>query len=137
MRRFTIIKSDNHVYIDGQMMVVDCSSLPDDFHALQWDVEKGEGWIEYVNHVRPNEPITDIEAYQNFITGWLTEETRQKELVKIQQAEWERIQQERRDRTEKMKAWEEDNKVYTATDKIAYEAFYDEETGTFKPSHTS
>ncbi len=137
MRRFTIIKDDHTVYIDGQPMVVDCSSLPDDFHALQWDDELGEGWVEPVGHSRANERITDLSAYQKFIDGWLAEETRLREMARIQKEEEERILQERNALEERKRIWEEDNKIYTATDKIAYEAFYDDQDGTFKPSQTS
>lgn len=137
MRWLSIIKEDNHVYIDGQMMTVDCSSLPDDFHALQWDNEKGEGWVEPVGHNGPNQKVTDLSPYQKFIDGWLAEEARLKGLAKAQQLEIEQLARERAAREEEIKVWEQAKNVYTATDKAAFEAFYDEETGTFKPSHTS
>ena len=46
-KKVTIIPSDNHVYVDGAgtFMTVDCSSLPSDIHAIQWDGTKGR--IEY------------------------------------------------------------------------------------------
>ena len=39
--QITIIKEDNFVSIDGVQKEMDCSFLPDDFHALQFDGSKG------------------------------------------------------------------------------------------------
>lgn len=64
----TIIKEDNMVYIDRVAKKIDCSELPEDFHALQWDGEKG--WVEFVNNYKPPEPITDITPYQVYIDRW-------------------------------------------------------------------
>lgn len=57
MNRFTIIKADNAVYVDGtgysDLHLEDCN-IPDDVWALQW--ENGSGWIEFTD-ARENEPI--------------------------------------------------------------------------------
>lgn len=64
--RVTIIKSDNAVYVDGHALGVDCSSLPPNFHALQWYGTWGE--IEYnANGVHSNRRITDITPYMEWI----------------------------------------------------------------------
>ena len=36
--RLTIIRSDNMVYVDGEPLTVDCSSLDPSIHAIQWNV---------------------------------------------------------------------------------------------------
>lgn len=77
--RLTIIKSDNMVYIDGKPLKIDCSSLPDNIHALQWD--GNNGWIEYVGHREPNLEISDISDYQSFIDAWKAEDERLKSFV--------------------------------------------------------
>ncbi len=71
--RVSIIKTDNTVYIDGVPKFVDCSSLPANFHALQWDGESGE--VEYTGKPKPlNEDITDLTPYLPFITAWQQDE---------------------------------------------------------------
>jgi hypothetical protein len=64
----TIIKEDNRVYVDRVSRQVDCSDLPEDFHALQWD--GSSGWIEFVNNYKAPEQITTIEPYQKYIDEW-------------------------------------------------------------------
>lgn len=66
--RLTIIKNDNTVYIDGVPKYVDCSSLPADFHALQWEGESG--LVEFVKNYKSAEEITDLTPYQSFIDEW-------------------------------------------------------------------
>lgn len=69
--RLTIIKDDNMVYIDGVALRVDCSSLPGDFHALQWYETWGD--VETVDangHHVANVEITDLTPYQHLIDGW-------------------------------------------------------------------
>lgn len=76
--RVTIIKDDNAVSIDGVRYSVDCSTLPRDFHVLQWDGSRGE--IEFVSHMyandpttwhkKPNQMLTDIASYQRFLEAW-------------------------------------------------------------------
>lgn len=73
--RFTIIKADNKVYVSGEPLSVDCSSLPDDLHALQWYDTWGE--IEHIDpstgHVISNERITDLAPYQVYVDSWNTQ----------------------------------------------------------------
>ena len=66
--RLTIIKEDNMVYVDRVAKHVDCSDLPEDLHALQWDGESG--WIEFVDNYKAAEPITDIEPYLKYVDAW-------------------------------------------------------------------
>lgn len=73
----SIIKDDNTVIVDGVSYAVDCSDLPADFHALQWDGTQGE--IEYrisrcdhcgVRAKKGNAIITDIARYQPYVDRW-------------------------------------------------------------------
>jgi hypothetical protein len=75
--RVTIIKDDNAVNVDGERHTVDCSGLPADFHALQWDGTIGE--IEYrmvaCSHCggrnkKPNALISDLAPYSVYVDGW-------------------------------------------------------------------
>lgn len=76
--RVTIIKDGGAVMVDGEHYAVDCSSLPADFHALQWDGNRGE--VEYVPHMfandasrwhkKPNDVIFDLAPYQQYVDAW-------------------------------------------------------------------
>lgn len=71
--RITIVKDDDVVGIDGEFYTVDCSSLPADFHALQWD--GGWGDIEYkadpiTGDRRPNFRIVDETPYLHLVEAW-------------------------------------------------------------------
>lgn len=75
--RVTIIRSDNTVIVEGERQTVDCSGLPKDFHALQWDGAHGE--IEYdatrcthcgARSKKGNSLISDLTPYQPYIDGW-------------------------------------------------------------------
>lgn len=75
--RVTIIRDDNTVIVDGERQTVDCSSLPADVHALQWDGARGE--IEYAMVIcthcsgrskKPNEIIFDMSPYQQLLHDW-------------------------------------------------------------------
>lgn len=77
--RVTIIKDDNIVIADGRPHMVNCSDLPADFHALQWDGTSGE--VEYsavlcahcgVRSKKQNQTITDLAPYQKHIDAWRT-----------------------------------------------------------------
>jgi hypothetical protein len=71
MNRLTIIKSDNLVGIDGQSSNVDCSSLPENFHALQWNQNESIGEIEWNGNPRPgNTIITELGEYDVFVDLW-------------------------------------------------------------------
>jgi hypothetical protein len=75
--RITIIKDDNTVGIDGEFHTVDCSTLPADFHALQWSGVRGE--VEYrvtrcehcnAQGKKGNVDITDLTSYQKYVDAW-------------------------------------------------------------------
>jgi hypothetical protein len=75
--RVTIIKDDGMAYVDGIALAVDCSSLPDEFHALQWDGTRGELEFKTMNgHRKPNEMISDLAPYQSVIEAWYAAEAR-------------------------------------------------------------
>jgi Domain of unknown function (DUF4376) len=65
----TIVRNDNAVYLDGRRFAVDCSALPANVHAVQWD--GAHGTVEYVNagvinpdDFRTNDLIVDFTPYQ-------------------------------------------------------------------------
>jgi len=75
--RATVIKDDNTVTIDGTTFAVDCSDLPADFHALQWDGARGE--VEYrmvdcahcgARSKKPNATILDFAPYVIYANRW-------------------------------------------------------------------
>ena len=71
----TIIKSDNVVGLDGEFLTVDCSALPTNFHALQWDGPAdgvgGEGEAEWVGKPKPaNTAIVDLGDYYAYVERW-------------------------------------------------------------------
>lgn len=68
----TIIKNDNSVYINGIPKTVDCSNLPSDFHALQWNTITNSGWVELKNDdgIVINQSIDDIAPYQWYFDQW-------------------------------------------------------------------
>ena len=81
MKRLTIVKADNTVYIDGKARIVDCSSLPENFHALQWYEDELFGEIEMDGRPKPpNVEINNIQDYQSFIDAWYVEDARVKAL---------------------------------------------------------
>lgn len=74
--RLTIVKIDNVVGVDGVFYTVDCSALPSDFWALQWQGPEngigGEGEIEFVGKPKPpNMEITDLGEYYACYEAWL------------------------------------------------------------------
>lgn len=73
MNRLTIVKEDNMVGVDGEFYVVDCSSLPANFHALQWYGNEDEPYGEVEWNGRPKPPntfIDNLNDYQNIIDAW-------------------------------------------------------------------
>jgi hypothetical protein len=71
MIRLTIIKSDNLVGIDGKFTRIDCSSLPSNLHAVQWDAVNSIGEVEWNGRPKPpNTILNDIAEYQSIITEW-------------------------------------------------------------------
>lgn len=71
MKRLTIVKEDNIVGIDGVFYNVDCTSLPSNFHALQWYADYNQGEIEWNDRPKPpNTVITDLGSYSAYIQKW-------------------------------------------------------------------
>lgn len=75
--RATIVKDDDTVIVDGERHMVDCSNLPADFHALQWDGTRGE--IEYrvtrcdhcgAQSKKGNVLVSDLAPYQPYVDAW-------------------------------------------------------------------
>lgn len=78
--RLTIIRPDNMVYIDGEAISIDCSTLPADVHAVQWSDDAGKGWIEFEQEPfgspKLNEEIFSRSAYASLISAWEAERQR-------------------------------------------------------------
>jgi hypothetical protein len=78
--RAAIVPDDNLVYVEEHAQHVDCSSLPEDVHAIQW--HDGRGWIEYKTDADGNRKmnfcIVDFSPYQYLVDAWMVEA--QKEL---------------------------------------------------------
>ncbi len=73
MKRLTIIKEDNIIGVDGEFYSVNCSSLPVNFHALQWYGEAEEPYaeVEWNGNPKPeNEFINNLNEYQSLIDAW-------------------------------------------------------------------
>lgn len=72
MSRISVIRSDNVVVIDGEAHTVDCSSLPENVHAIQWY----GGYVEFVDadphdgKRDPSERIDNLAPYQHLIEAW-------------------------------------------------------------------
>lgn len=77
----TIVKADNAVGVDYEFLTVDCSALPANFHALQWDGPEsgigGEGEVEWNGKPKPaNTEIVDLGEYQAYVDVWRAEKAR-------------------------------------------------------------
>jgi hypothetical protein len=69
--RVTIIKADNTVYMGGIGLSVDCSSLPANFHALQWyDTWGVVETIDAEGNAAGNQQVADLSPYQSFVDSW-------------------------------------------------------------------
>ena len=62
MSTISLVAPDNHIYVDGELAVVDDLGLDDNVWAIQWTGSKGD--IEYKDDT-PNETITEFDE-----TGW-------------------------------------------------------------------
>jgi hypothetical protein len=74
--RVTIIADDSKVVVEGQLEIVDLSTLDEEIHAVQWygtvgEVEYKHDYIE--NTRKPNDRITDFSPYQKFVDAWEVE----------------------------------------------------------------
>lgn len=81
--RLTIIKSDNTVGVDGVFYIIDCSELPANFWALQWEGPEtgigGFGEVELTGRPKPpNEEITDLGGFYPYYEAWLVENEKHK-----------------------------------------------------------
>lgn len=86
----TIIRTDNAVGVDGEFLTIDCSLLPADFHALQWDGPEtglgGEGEVERNGKPKPpNKEIVDLGGYYVYVEAWREEKQRLAELAAAMQ----------------------------------------------------
>ena len=79
----TIIKQDNQVGVDGVFYFVDCSELPENFHALQWDGPtngiNGFGEVEWTGRPKPpNTEVINLDGFYPFYEAWLVEDYKAK-----------------------------------------------------------
>lgn len=90
--QFTIIRDTNTVVMGGVAFEVDCSALPADVHAVQWDGAHGE--VEYkltrcghcgARSKKGNEVISDGLAYAPLIKAW--EAARDAEMARLKAQE--------------------------------------------------
>jgi hypothetical protein len=77
MPNYTIVRDSNTVFVDQEPRGVDCSALPNYFHALQWygDAEpEPYGEIEYMADATgkrmPNTRFSDFAPYQSYVDAW-------------------------------------------------------------------
>lgn len=87
----TIIKIDNTVGINGEFLTVDCSLLPNNFHALQWDGPEdgvgGNGEIEWTGNPKPaNTEVIDLDDYFAYVEAWRAEKARIEAEIDAQRA---------------------------------------------------
>lgn len=76
--RFTIIKADNAVGVDGLFHTIDCSELPENLWAVQWTGPTtgigGSGEVEFTGNPKPpNQEITDLDGFYPYYEAWLVE----------------------------------------------------------------
>ena len=88
--RLTIVKDDSAVYVDGKPHQIDCSNLPAEFHALQWDGASGEVEFQTIacascgcKSRNGNALITDVAPYQPLVDAWNAAEAREKAEVEL------------------------------------------------------
>lgn len=84
---FTIVKIDNSVGVDGVFYTIDCSALPSNFWALQWDGPTtgigGFGEIEFTGRPKPpNVEIVDLGQYYQYYEEWLIADYNEKHKPK-------------------------------------------------------
>ena len=97
--RVTIIRDDNTVSVDGEGYGVDCTPLPADFHALQWDGTSGE--VEYrmmacshcnTRSKKPNLFVNDMTPYLPYVDAWTAAKAAAIEAARVAQEEAEKVQ---------------------------------------------
>jgi hypothetical protein len=78
--RFTYIRSDKNVGIDGEFIKIDNIQFDPEVDAIQWYDTHGE--IEFVNRQqRNNEIFEDIDYIQSLIDFWNDEKIKQDQLI--------------------------------------------------------
>lgn len=69
--KVTIIKEDSVVGIDRVFRKVDCSDLPNNFHAFQWYDDQNYGEEEWNGNPKPTNTIVEsLQKYQIYIDRW-------------------------------------------------------------------
>lgn len=63
MSHITIIRADNKVIVDGRAATVDCASMMNNYHAVQW--LGSEGYIE--TRTGDNIKIANLDSFQSLI----------------------------------------------------------------------
>ena len=82
--RVTIVADDNKVVVEGHPEAVDCSSIEEEIHAVQWYGSVGEVEFkhDYIENTRkPNETIKDFAAYQKYVDLWMIEAQKELEVA--------------------------------------------------------
>ena len=79
----TIVKPDNQVGVDGVFYTIDCSELPANFWALQWDGPtdgiNGFGEAEWTGSPKPpNTEVVNLDGFYPFYEAWLVEDYKAK-----------------------------------------------------------
>jgi hypothetical protein len=64
--QLTIVREDNVVVVDGEVLIIPCDSLPANLHAVQWlDTAGEEEWTDADNTV-----LETMTAYQGIVDAW-------------------------------------------------------------------
>jgi len=64
--KFTIIRPDGIVGVDGEFLKVDLALTSDKLRVVQWDGESGhEEWTD-----KPNTELTSLDPYQHIVNAW-------------------------------------------------------------------
>ena len=104
----TIIPSDRMILVNGEGLQFDFEA-PADVHAIQWNNVARSGHVEYVDCVKPNKDLTDVDYAEEvfpYALLWQAEKERiaaeqkaAEEAAKAQynseEARWERLRAER------------------------------------------
>jgi len=64
--RVTVIPSDSAVYVDGVSRIVEMPPHDDNWHAIQWDGERGDVEVR----VGAGFSVNDISVVAPFIAAW-------------------------------------------------------------------
>ena len=79
MTKLTIIPEDKTIVVDGDAVTqcahVDLSWIPTDVHAVQWDSEKGKGFVEYNVDEKYPQSLNEIGIWQQAITDHANEKS--------------------------------------------------------------